>query len=136
MIKIVENSKLLRIIYPIARLTGGITNLRGGAFGETIHLWGRIKDMPERTLWHEACHVCQYKRHGKLKFLYHHVVDWAKARISGKSAFESYRSIRWESEAYLHEDPYSIVKIYPEYTAMIKDLEGQTWEVYNGTTSY
>jgi hypothetical protein len=123
MIKIHEKSKLLRCIYPFARLFSGITRLRGGAFGRHIFLWDNVSDYEERVIWHETCHVCQYERHGKLKFLYYHVKDWLHFRLSGYNGYTSYHNIRWEKEAYDNEGEFLIKGLYPEYVTLIESVK-------------
>jgi hypothetical protein len=123
MIKIHENSKLLRVIYPFARLFGGVSRLRGGAFGRHIFLWGKVSDYEERVIWHETCHVCQYEKFGKFRYLLHHVGDWMTARFSGRSGYDSYHMIRWELQAYANESEMAIKAIYPEYRTLIESVK-------------
>jgi hypothetical protein len=123
MIKVHENSKLLRVIYPFARLFGGVKNLRGGAFKRNIYLWGKVSDYEERVIWHEVCHVCQYEKYGVLMYWYYHVKDWFTGKLKKKSGYNAYKSIRWEQEAYDTETELKLKLIYPEYLFLIESVK-------------
>ena len=100
MIKIIENSKLLRVWYPFAFAFGGIKNLAGVTYNSKIYLWKSISDYPERIIWHEVCHAIQQHIHGMPKYIYYHCMDWIDNKRAGMSNYDAYRNIRWEREAY------------------------------------
>lgn len=106
MIKIKENAFSLK------------TPFFGGAYafvlGETIRYKKEVKDYSPSVFWHELCHVCQYKEHGILKFLFiYFITDF----------FKSYREKRFEKEAYTVKTKADLLKLYPQYISLINESE-------------
>jgi hypothetical protein len=66
----------------------------------TIEMLQRIAAGDARNLLrHEAVHVDQWRRHGRVGFLAKYLADYVKGRAAGKSHKEAYRSIPFEEEA-------------------------------------
>lgn len=53
----------------------------------------------EELLRHEAVHIDQWKRHGRVGFLARYFADYVKGRAGGLSHSAAYRSIPFELEA-------------------------------------
>ena len=121
--KIIENSKLLRVWYPFAFAFGGIKNLAGVTYNSNIYLWKSISDYPERIIWHEVCHAIQQQIHGMPKYIYYHCKDWLQNKKNGMSNYDAYRNIRWEREAYRLESKELLIAKYPEFKEQIDGIE-------------
>ena len=52
-----------------------------------------------RLLKHEAVHVDQWQRHGRVGFLTRYLADYVRGRAAGMSHSDAYRAIAFEREA-------------------------------------
>jgi len=53
----------------------------------------------EELLRHEAVHIDQWRRHGRVGFVAKYLADYVKGRAAGLSHAAAYRSIPFEQEA-------------------------------------
>lgn len=99
---------------PRARFHGGrlgriLTSIAGSnaiVFGRRVFLAASAENAiaagaaaAAALLAHELTHVRQYRRYGMAAFLGRYVGEYLRARLSGASHFDAYRTISFEREA-------------------------------------
>ena len=123
MIKIVQESKLVRVCAFFARVFGGVGNLHGITFRDTIYLMNKISDYEQRVIWHEVCHTCQFATLGTVRFIYLYLRDYFRNRRDGMSKSNAYRNIGLEKEAYANETKEKVLTLYPARKVHIEAVE-------------
>lgn len=75
-----------------------------------INLFGRVfarreyEPVSDRTLRHEAIHTAQMRETGYVGFYVLYLFEWLYRWARLRDAHAAYRSIRFEREAYAHQD--------------------------------
>lgn len=84
-----------------------LNGVAGVTLGSHVYLDPEVARLPaervEAILRHEIAHVNQYRRVGTVLFLARYLFEYARNRVRGLSAWDAYREISFEKEAFAEE---------------------------------
>lgn len=72
-------------------------------FGHVFARW-EYEPVSDRTIRHEAIHTAQMRETGYVGFYLLYLIEWLYRWARLKDAHAAYRAIRFEREAYAHQD--------------------------------